>query len=318
MVAHRRPAGHNVFRGPRRWTSGQLLARPDWRFEADGEVAGDLRELERWARGREGAIDALDIGDMALPGLRHLASAIQNELTFGSGVAWVQQLPEVEPLTLRLAYLALGLCMGTPIGAYGRLYDVRDSGRSYRNEAIPVSQTRESTGVHTDSSSKAVCPRWIGLLCIRPAPKGGGSRITNALETHERLAQVDSESLDLLYQPFIRDLVTPGAVGSRSNLLRNCFPIFSEPPNPRFRYMRYWIERGHLKAGVPLLERQIAALDQLDRFLEHPDHVFRFRMERGHMMFCDNTTVAHDRDEYVDDPVDPRWLSRLWLAASSL
>ena len=137
------------------------------------------------------------------------------------------------------------------------------------------------------------------------------------METHERLAQVDSESLDLLYQPFIRDLVTPGAVGSRSNLLRNCFPIFSEPPNPRFRYMRYWIERGHLKAGVPLLERQIAALDQLDRFLEHPDHVFRFRMERGHMMFCDNTTVAHDRDEYVDDPVDPRWLSRLWLAAPS-
>jgi hypothetical protein len=290
------------------------LARPDWRFQADGEVAGDLRELERWARDREGAIEALDIGDMALPGLRHLASAIETELTFGSGVAWVQQMPEVAPLTLRLAYLALGLCMGKPIGAYGRLYDVRDSGRSYRTEAIPVSQTRESTGVHTDSSNKEVCPRWIGLLCVRPAPEGGGSRITNVLETHERLAQVDSESLELLYQPFIRDLVTPGAVGSRANLLRNCFPIFSEPPNPRFRYMRYWIERGHLKAGVPLLERQIAALDQLDRFLEHPEHVFRFRMERGHMMFCDNTTVAHDRDEYVDDPANPRWLCRLWLA----
>jgi hypothetical protein len=134
------------------------------------------------------------------------------------------------------------------------------------------------------------------------------------LETHERLADTDSASLDLLYQPFIRDLVTPGAHRTRANLVLNRFPIFSAPPDPAFRYMRYWIERGHQEAGVPLSAPQTRALDQLDRFLEHPDHVVRFRMEAGHMMFCDNTTVAHDRDGYLDDLANPRWLCRLWLA----
>ena len=78
--------------------------------------------------------------------------------------------------------------------------------------------------------------------------------------------------------------------------------------------MRFWIERGHEVAGVPLTDAQRRALDLLDATLEHPDHVHRFRMETGEMLFCDNTRVAHDRDAYRTDPDQPRWLCRLWLA----
>ena len=250
---------------------------------------------------------------MALPAIRRLAHRIQVELESGSGVAWVRGIEESDPQTLQLLFVALGLCMGRPVGAYGRLYDVKDSGRSYTEEAIPVSQTRASTGVHTDSSNKGICPRVVALLCIQPASEGGGSRITSALQAHEVLRRDHPEALDRLYLDHIRDLVTPGALRNAETIRANAFPIFSSPPDPAFRYMRYWIERGHREAGAPLSAEDLEPFDLLDAALEHPDHVVRFRLERGHMLFCDNTIVGHDRDAYELDPETPRWLCRLWI-----
>ena len=250
---------------------------------------------------------------MALPGIRHLANDIQAELESGSGVAWIRGVEETDPQTLQLLFVALGLCMGRPVGAYGRLYDVKDSGRSYIEEAIPVSQTRASTGVHTDSSNKGICPRFVALLCIQPASQGGGSRITSALQAHEVLRRHHPRALERLYLDHIRDLVTPGALRTPETIRANAFPIFSPPPGPAFRYMRYWIERGHREAGAPLSAEELAPFDWLDATLEHPDHVVRFRLERGHMFFCDNTIIGHDRDAYEADQDALRWLCRLWI-----
>ena len=298
---------------PRRWTASELWLREDWRIEAPPELADDIGALRRWAEGRTDPIDALDHRDLDLPHVRALAARIHHELESGSGVAWVTGIDETDPLALRLLYVATGLHIGRPVGAYGRLYDVVDSGRSYRAEAIPVSQTNESTGVHTDSSNKGLCPRFIALLCIRPAREGGGSRITSALQAHETLRREHPDAQASLYEDHIRDLVTPGSTRNPDTIRANAFPVFSAPPGPPFRYMRYWIERGHREAGSPLSPARLHAFDLLDSILEHPDHVVRLRLEAGHMLFCDNTTVAHDRDAYVTQADEPRWLCRLWL-----
>ncbi len=97
------------------------------------------------------------------------------------------------------AYLALGLELGRTIATYGRLYDVIDTGASYTDKSVPMSQTRESTGMHTDSSGKNVCPRVIGPLCIRAAPRGGDSRVVSAAEVHERLRGRSPALLERLY-----------------------------------------------------------------------------------------------------------------------
>ncbi len=298
---------------PRRWTAAELWSLQQWRIAAPSELALDVAELQRWAAGRPDPLDALDIGGLRLPHVRDLAGRIQRELETGCGVVWVRGIEETDPLALRLLYVAIGLCIGRPVGAYGRLYDVKDSGRSYITEAIPVSQTHASTGVHTDSSNKGLCPRFVALLCVRPARVGGGSRITSALQAHEQLRRQHPDALALLYDDHIRDLVTPGATRNVDTIAANTFPVFAPPPGPAFRYMRYWIERGHQEAGQPLSAERLGALDLLDAALEHPDHVVRFRLEAGHMLFCDNTIVGHDRDAYEPDPDAPRWLCRLWL-----
>jgi hypothetical protein len=104
-----------------------------------------------------------------------------------------------------------------------------------------------------------------------------------------------------------------GVDRSLSTVANNRFPIFAWRGRPELRYMRYWIERGHERAGQPLADEDCAALDMLDRELNDSRNVVSFRLCRGDMLFVDNTTIAHARDAFTDDPAAPRLLVRLWF-----
>lgn len=251
-----------------------------------------------------------------LPGLSRFARLVRCELTRGSGVTWLAA-PEGDwhESTLRSLYLVLGTLMGRPLDTYGTLYEVKDRGSDHRQKRIPVSQTSASTSLHTDSSSVDVQPDLVGLLCLQPAPEGGESRITSALTAHERLRESCPELLEQLYADFVRDVVTPGTQPTIEQRLRNRFPIFYNDfaRGLNFRYMRFWIETGHARAGAPLDDIQIAALDALEDALEAPGAVATFSLRAGEMLWLDNWTVAHDRTAFVDDPERPRRLLRMWL-----
>ena len=251
-----------------------------------------------------------------LPGLSRFARLVRCELTRGSGVTWLAA-PEGDwhESTLRSLYLVLGTLMGRPLDTYGTLYEVKDRGADHRQKRIPVSQTSASTSLHTDSSSVDVQPDLVGLLCLQPAPEGGESRITSALTAHERLRESCPELLEQLYADFVRDVVTPGTQPTIEQRLRNRFPIFYNDfaRGLKFRYMRFWIETGHARAGAPLDDIQIAALDALEDALEAPGAVATFSLRAGEMLWLDNWTVAHDRTAFVDDPERPRRLLRMWL-----
>ena len=102
-------------------------------------------------------------------------------------------------------------------------------------------------------------------------------------------------------------LASPAAVA------QNRFPIFAWQGRLVLRYMRYWIERGHDRAGLALSPEDLAAFDGLDRELSDKRNVLTFRMGPREMLFIDNTTTAHDRDAYEDNPGAPRLLVRLWV-----
>jgi alpha-ketoglutarate-dependent taurine dioxygenase len=204
------------------------------------------------------------------------------------------------------------------MGNYGRLYDVRDYGGSYRKERIPVSQTHAATGFHTDSSARNTMPDVVALLCLQPALTGGESLIVSAARIHEELRQTDLETLTILYREFIRDVVTPGR--DDSSLSNNRFPIFSQglySPGVSFRYMRYWIEKGHLEANIELTGREFAALDTLDELLRLPQLTVKFKLEAGDHLWVNNHLVAHNRTEYREHPQRPRHFVRMWISTSA-
>jgi alpha-ketoglutarate-dependent taurine dioxygenase len=152
-----------------------------------------------------------------------------------------------------------------------------------------------------------------GLACVRQAPAGGRSRLVSAAQAHEALRERSPDLLRRLYGRFVRDVVTPGGDRRVEQVRANRFPIFSYEGRLALRYMRYWIERGHGRIDEPLEALDLAAFDALDAVLADPAHVLAFHMSPGDLMFIDNTTIAHDRDAYVDDPAAPRLLLRLWL-----
>lgn len=295
------------------WTAASMNARSAWQLDAPASALDDAERLARWAQTVRDPIIELAADAVRTPAIDALGARVARELDDGSGVAWVRGFANLDELTLRLTYLKLGLTLGRTIDTYGRLYDVKDSGASYRDQPIPVSQTRESTGMHTDSSGKDVRPGVIGLACVRQAPVGGRSRIVSAARVHETLRSERPDLLRRLYGSFVRDVVTPGSARSIEAVAQNRFPVFAYDGRLSLRYMRYWIERGHDRIGEALDPLDIAAFDALDAVLEDPQNVLAFTMQPGDMLFIDNTTTAHDRDAYVDDPAAPRLLLRLWL-----
>jgi hypothetical protein len=257
------------------------------------------------------------------PRLAEFGARVREQLLHGDGVLRVCGLGELEldVELMRCFYVAFGCALGEPMLPYGRLYPVVDRGVSYKEQAVPVSMTSAETFFHTDSSSVDFVPDFVGLLCEEPSDHGGESLVSNALRVHQILREGSPALLEALYAPKFRDVVTPGREKTRENLLRNRFPIFSQEagqPEPLFRYMRYWIEVGHEKAGVPLSELALAAMDRLDELLENPDNVVRFRLERGDFVWINNRQLAHNRTDYSDTPGNVRQLQRMWIEARPL
>jgi hypothetical protein len=153
----------------------------------------------------------------------------------------------------------------------------------------------------------------VGLLCIRPAISGGDSLLVNACNF---LSSVKIEQKNLLKVPVIRDIITPGKEYSLENLLKNKFPILNEDgPFPIFRYMRYWIERGHQKADIPLSKEYIELLNQFDSYLESPINQFCYSLESGDILLFNNTFLLHNRTAFINSEIEgqERLLVRTWI-----
>ena len=298
--------------------SETLLRNSSWKLSAPESLSRESAMLAEWAADSDHALGKYRHGIIDLPSVTELANEIRNQLDNVYGVAWVSGFPvNKDLLPTSLLYLAIGAALGTVIETYGRLYDVIDQGDSYKDKAIPVSQTKQSTGMHTDSSRLHNVPDYVGLLCLHPAEQGGSSIITSAAQAHEAVRYRDPELLKVLYRDYFRDVVTPGADRDISSIADNKFPIFFFENGLTMRYMRYWIETGHKLVGVPLGIEEIKAMNLLDEELSHKDHLFRFHLARGDMLWVANRVVAHDRDTYEEDADCPRWLLRQWVCRHS-
>ncbi|WP_444886787.1 TauD/TfdA family dioxygenase [Microbulbifer sp. JMSA008] len=296
------------------WTAAELEAKPSWKFNWPNDWPNEIKALQEWSKEQDNPILALQADSVATPQFDQLAQKIKSEIHEGNGVTWIRGVKGFDQATLNLLFLKISLAMGQTIDTYGRLYGILDTGKSYKDEAIPVSQTNAATGVHTDSSQRAIQPNILGLCCITPAIQGGKSKVVSAAQVHKNLKKQAPKKLELLYKNYIRDLVTPGSDKDIQNILNNHFPIFSYANGKiSIRYMRYWIEKGHQRVNNPLTAEALQALNLLDGELNNKENVVSFYMNSGDMIFIDNTRVLHDRDEFIDTPEQKRIYTRVWI-----
>ncbi|MHC4079277.1 MAG: TauD/TfdA family dioxygenase, partial [Planctomycetota bacterium] len=258
------------------WDASSLNNSKSWRLQVPDDVGDEFQQVCRRHQELTHDLEGLVFDPGLLPHLCDFATTVRDTLVDGEGITWIKGLRGrglSEP-EQRLFYVALGLALGDAVTQYGRLYEIRDRSRG---RAIPAT-------FHTDSSARSTLPDFVGLLCEEPSLTGGELLVSNALCAHQIMQQEDPKALDLLYKSFVRDVVAPGVDRTRENLLLNRFPVFAPCAARKerlvFRYMRYWIEKGHEKAGEPLSDRHIAALDLLDDILSSKEQVLSCQLEK--------------------------------------
>ena len=309
---------------PGRWDRADFVANDRWRVSIPPTVLEEFLIASaalstsgtNWLNYRPGLI--------RLPELEVLGKLLQTELLYGTGVTLLRGLnPELlGEEQARLFLVLLSTHFAEIIDSYGRLYDVIDRGLSYKENAVPVSQTNAATTFHTDSSALNTMPDMVGMLCLRQAKSGGESLFRNVVDVHEKMRRARPDLLAKLYEDYVRDIVTPGTERTYENLWANRIPIFSYRRFSEalsFRYMRYWIETGHQKAGLPLDSESMKALDYLDSLLEDAEQVVEFFLKPGDILLINNHTIAHNRRDYEDyeEPSKHRLMVRIWLKSRS-
>src|SRR5262245_39647503 len=241
----------------------------------------------------------------------------RRDLAAGRGFVILDGLAELPPRAATGSYWLLGQLLGEPFAQNLQgtlLYDVRDTGQDLAAGAR-FSVTSYESSFHTDNSFGDEVLDYVGLLCLQTAKAGGISQNVNAYAVHNILYREHPGVLERLYQPWHVDRRGGFREGESPTVRR---PIITwDGRELTVRYLRYWLEVGHEKAGQPLTADQRLALDVFDAVLARPELRVEFALRPGQAYFINNRWILHNRTAFTDhpEPERRRHLVRLWLSA---
>lgn len=242
---------------------------------------------------------------------------VYDALETGRGFAIINGLPagKYSLQERQMIYWLLGQVLGQPFEQNVQktlLYDVKDTGQDVRYGAR-FSVTNSESSFHTDNSFGTALTDYVGLLCLNTAKSGGLNQVVSVFSVHNELLAKHRAELEVLYQPFHIDR-RGGTLAGESPTIQ--FPILQWNGKELIvRYLRYWIEVGHEKAGLPLTPAQIHAMDVFDQVARDSELVADFALKPDDMFFINNRWILHNRTAFEDfEEADRRrHLVRLWL-----
>lgn len=303
--------------GPSAWYGPDLIRHPDW---IEHLSPTEIAEVERAVKKLSSAsrdIVTIRSEDFPLPTLAPRLRRLVDEVLSGRGFVLLRALP-VGSWTKRESAIAF-FGIGTHIGnarsqnAQGHILGhVKDLGRSSRDPAVRIYQTRERQTYHTDSSD-VVC-----LMCLRPARSGGLSSLVSSITIFNEMHRRRPDLLTVLFAPIETDRRGEALDGQKPFFK---IPVFSwHEGSLSAIYQRQYIESARRFADVPPLTRiQIEALDLFDSLANDPElHLF-MELQPGDIQIVHNHTILHDRTAFEDwpDAERKRHLLRLWLAPAN-
>jgi hypothetical protein len=301
---------------PSAWRSSDVADSGEWTYPLTSAERAEIRRATEHARKRGKTRVTLQRGDFPLPTLGARIADWAATLHAGRGFVLVRGFPvdELYPDDVELAYLGLGLQLGTPVSqdADGTLVgQVRDRGRPRTGPEVRLYTTTQRQDFHTDGADV------IGLLCLQRARSGGESRIASAAAVYNEILRRDSHLLDVLYEPMCWDRNGEESPGEE--------PFFRLPVlhdvdgHPRFFYIGWYIRDAQRHPGVPpLTDDQLAAMAMIEAIANDPEFYVEMDFRPGDVQLLNNAVILHSREAYVDHdaPERKRHLLRLWLSAN--
>ena len=310
--------------GPEVWHGQDLARATDWIYTLSPADHDELDSALRTARRRAGGWRELRRDDVPIPRLARTLADVSHALEYGRGLALLRRIP-VERYSedeLRVLYWGLGLHLGTPRYQNGNgelIGDVRDENRLYGavREVNPMQPGEPRTSrnkarsagplrFHTDRVDV------VTLLCVRPAARGGLSKVVSGPAVHNAILERRPDLHALLCQPYYH--VREGEAGGKQQ--HYAMPVFGMRDG-RFtsQYSRTFVENAqHLPGVPPLTAAQNEALDLWAEVCEELCH--GMELQAGDLQLLNNHVVYHARTTYEDDPRPghDRFLMRLWLS----
>ncbi len=307
------PRPERPLRGPAVWRGEQLADSDEWIHEWTRAEIAELEDALRAVQAQARPLRLIGRDHCPLTTLASTLDSLRTELLRGRGFVLLRGLDPAEYTREELATLfwIIGAHLGhaLPQNADGHLLGhVKDLGRDVREPTSRIYQTRARQGYHTDSAD------IVGLLCLQPAMDGGRSALASASTIHNALFESSPALLAELFDPVRTDHRGEYRDGAR--------PYFTAPVLSWYErelsvlYQRKYIESAQRFAAVPrLTDRQVAALDALDRAADDPAIHLEMELRRGDIQFIHNHQMLHDRSAFRDwpEPGRRRHLLRLWL-----
>jgi hypothetical protein len=301
----------------RAWRADTIDPGDAWYHSLSPRLLDALdRTMVDWRR-RPSPVTALRVDESLCRDCADDLEPVRSDLEAGRGFAIVGGIPRERygSEEWRAVYWLVGQQLGRPVeqNVQGTLlYDVRDTGQDVRS-GVRFSVTNAESSFHGDNSFGDEILDYVGLLCLQGARTGGVSQLLSAYSLHNELLARHPEELRTLYQPFHFDRrggLRPGDAPTAR------FPILHwDARGLAVRYLRYWIEVGHDKAGEPLTADQVRALDVMDETMRDPNLRVEFNLKPGETLFVNNRWLLHNRTAFEDYPEleRRRHLVRLWL-----
>jgi hypothetical protein len=301
--------------GPSSWKGEDLQDRQDWIVELDAPQRQELLDARHGVERSGVDFLAMNRTSFPLPTVGPLLQSILHELLEGRGFVLLRGVP-VEGLTERqieLMYWGIGLYIGValPQGPTGEALfaHVRDEGVD-RNATYGGGLLNRHSGAlpfHTDSSD------IVGLLCIRPALKGGRSTIVSTVAIHDEIIRRRPDLAEVMYEPWWFDRKR----GDGPDSFAQC-PIYAV--NDAGRLFAFYAPDPYKSAprgkGIPdLSPQQLEAMALIDELNSRADYQLHMDFQAGEIQLINNYAVMHSRSSYEDhpDPARKRDLIRLWL-----
>ena len=286
-----------------------------WTWKLSSEQRAAIVDAARRTSAANRSTSTLIRSDFDLPGLRPGVSAWVESLSEGHGFVLLRGFPieELSPEETELAYVGLGLQLGTPVGQDADatlLGHVRDEGIARTEPSVRLYRTRQRQDFHTDGSD------IVGLLCLATAQSGGESRIASSLGVYNEILRFRPDLLDVLYEPMCWDRNNEQSEGEDPFFE---LPVFNDVAGaPRVFYIGWYIRDAQRHPQVPrLTSDQIEALELIESIANDPEMYLEMQFEPGDIQFLSNAKILHSREAYTDhaEPERRRHLLRLWLTA---
>jgi hypothetical protein len=299
---------------PAAWRGAEMVRRDDWIEHLSTAEIADIERACTVVGERRLGLGDVRREDFPLPVLAAKVRRWAGELLHGRGFLLVRGLPVErwgEELSA-LAYWGLGQHLGTP-GAQNPqgelLGHVVDTGEDAANPFVRRYRTAGDIRYHCDLADA------VGLLCLRAARCGGGSRIVSSVSVYNELLRRRRDLIERLYEPFLLD--------TRDEQGEGRAPYVPVPPCRfaagvlrTFYHSDYFrsVERHPEAPRFTAAEREL--LDLYEEIANSPELYLEMQFETGDIQLLSNHFVLHARTAYEDhpEPARKRHLLRLWLS----